>query len=343
MPKKILSLIIVVALAATFGNNTTTAQDAGVFSQFFSAPMQLNPALTGGTYAPRFFLNYRNQWPGLNRAYVTTAVSYDQMIPSRNSAFGFSLLNDQAGDGLYNTTSLNGAYAYQFRANDVFIKGGLELGVTQLRLNWNQLVFLDMIDPVTGPTTNGTVNPTQENAPSSLDKYYADVSAGLLVYNERYYGGISVKHLNGPDESFMDDVAATPLPIRWTVHGGAQINIRKNHRNYLEGVFVSPNVMYVRQGDFQQVNVGAYASLGKVFGGVWYRHAFENPDAAIVLFGVQYYIFKVGYSYDVTVSQLSTQSNGAHEVSVAINLDNDPNIRRKMRSRRYMDCFQIFR
>lgn len=338
-----LPLPMVIALLLLSG--TLHAQDPGVFSQFFAAPMQVNPAMTGGTYAPRFFLNYRNQWPSINNAYVSFAASYDQFIPDMNSAFGVSILSDQAGNGLYNTTKVNGAYAYTFRADDnLFVKGGLEMGISQIRLNWNELVFLDMIDPVTGAVDGaGNLNPTQETMPNSFTNTYVDFSAGMLVYNRNFYGGVSVKHLNGPDESFLNDFQAAVLPIRWTVHTGAQINLRKNHKKYLQGTFLSPNVMYVQQGNFRQVNAGAYLSLDKVFGGLWYRHSFGNPDAVILLAGMQYGVFKVGYSYDITISELSAQSNGAHEVSVSINLDNDPSRQRRQRSRQYLDCFQMFR
>lgn len=340
MIKKILLAVISLMLVLP----KAEAQDPGVFSQFFAAPMQLNPALTGGTYAPRIFLNYRNQWPSLSNAYVTYAVSYDQLAPSINSAFGLSVLSDVAGAGIYNTTSVSGSYAYIFKADDIYVKGGLEAGLTQIKLNWNELVFLDMLDPLTGQVNgNGGINSTQETAPFSFNKLYADFSAGLLVYNKDYYGGLSVKHINGPDESFLNDFNAAPVPIRLTVHGGAQINLRKNHKNYIEGTFISPNLMYVRQGTFQQANAGAYVSTNRVFGGLWYRYAFGNADAVIGLIGMKYNVFKIGYSYDLTVSELSAQSNGAHEISIAINFDEDPNIRKKRRSRRYMDCFQIFR
>ncbi len=340
MPRKLLVALILLVLSMP----QAQAQDPGIFSQFFAAPMQLNPALTGGTYAPRFFLNYRNQWPSLNNAYITYAASYDQLVPEMRSAFGVSILSDQAGGGLYNTTKVNGAYAYTFKMQDLYVKGGLEVGVTQLKLNWNELVFLDQLDPVTGSVDGGgNVNPTAEDAPYSFNKTYADFSAGALIYNKSYYGGVSIKHLNGPDESFFNDFSASALPIRWTIHGGAEINLRKNHKKYLEGTFISPNVMYVQQGAFRQALAGAYASTGNVFGGAWYRYSFGNSDAVILLAGMQYYIFKVGYSYDITVSELSAQSNGAHEISVAINFDKDPNVRRKMRAKRYIDCFQIFR
>ncbi|MEL7422621.1 MAG: type IX secretion system membrane protein PorP/SprF, partial [Bacteroidota bacterium] len=38
------------------------AQDP-IFSQFYAAPLQLNPAFAGTTIAPRFTFNHRNQYP----------------------------------------------------------------------------------------------------------------------------------------------------------------------------------------------------------------------------------------------------------------------------------------
>ncbi|NBU92563.1 MAG: type IX secretion system membrane protein PorP/SprF, partial [Flavobacteriia bacterium] len=35
------------------------------FTQFYSNPLYLNPALTGATGCSRFSFNYRNEWPQL--------------------------------------------------------------------------------------------------------------------------------------------------------------------------------------------------------------------------------------------------------------------------------------
>ena len=63
--------------------------------------------------------------------------------------------------------------------------------------------------------------------------------------------------------------------------------------------------MYVKQGDFGQVNAGAYFGFGSFFAGGWYRHAFTNSDAMIGLVGVQKDAMKFGYSYDFTISRLT--------------------------------------
>ncbi|MBK7428476.1 MAG: PorP/SprF family type IX secretion system membrane protein [Saprospiraceae bacterium] len=84
-----------------------------VFSQFYSAPLQINPAFTGNSHGGMMAINYRNQWPSINQAYVTYALSYDQYVPSLNSGFGVFALADDAGRGLLRTYNLTGLYSYR--------------------------------------------------------------------------------------------------------------------------------------------------------------------------------------------------------------------------------------
>ena len=131
------------------------------------------------------------------------------------------------------------------------------------------------------------------------------------------------------------------LPLKVSLHGGAQFIVKEgNNRN--PASFISPNILFLKQGDQGQLNVGAYYSLGLVFAGDWYRHAFGNGDAAIAMVGVSYDIVKIGYSYDFTVSSLSP-TGGSHEISFVLNLDNSETLSKRRRANRYNDCFKIFR
>jgi len=58
------------------------------FSQYYAAPLYLNPAFTGTSQSHRFIANYRNQWPNIARGFVTTAVSYDVDLHQYNSGIG---------------------------------------------------------------------------------------------------------------------------------------------------------------------------------------------------------------------------------------------------------------
>ena len=75
MKKRIQILILTVVFT-----NAVYAQDPS-FSQFFASPLTLNPALTGKFNGDlRAAGNYRNQWPDVNRAYITSTISVDLPI-----------------------------------------------------------------------------------------------------------------------------------------------------------------------------------------------------------------------------------------------------------------------
>lgn len=315
-----------------------------IYSQFFASPLQLNPAFTGNTLAPHIALNYRNQWSTFTegaQAYETYSVSYSQFSQQLNSGFGLMLLTDDAGQGLIKTNKIGGFYAYRLQiTRDIFAKIGVEGSLIQTRLAWNQLTFGDQLDPFYGATTpGGTTLPSAEIAPDNLNRTVFDVSTGFLIYGPSFYGGLSLKHLNTPNESFLDvnENLNTGLPLRFTVHGGAEITLVEGNKRK-QGSFISPNLMYIRQSDFAQINVGAYAGFGMVYGGLWYRHANTNPDAAIVLVGVRKDFFRIGYSFDIPVNpSLSLgDSGGSHEISVIFNFE-------KPFSYNYNDCFNLFR
>jgi len=179
--------------------------------------------------------------------------------------------------------------------------------------------------------------PTEEVQPDDLNTTYLDVSTGILAYSELFYAGFSLKHLNTPNESVIgfNDNINTGLPMRMSLHGGMELKVREGNKRRAAS-FISPNIMYVRQGDFAQLNVGSLANLDAIFGGIWYRHAFTNPDAVILVLGVHKGIMKIGYSYDISVGRLSGQSNGSHEVSLTLNFDRGKRID-------YNDCFQLLR
>ncbi len=337
MARQILSFIIV-AFAAL---SAVQAQDP-VFSQFYSTPLSLNPAFAGTTFAPRISASYRNEWPtvaNLGVAYSTYAVSYEQFVPQVNSGFGLLVLSDNAGDGLLKMNNILASYAYRIDVNDEFhLKLGIEAGFRQYLLDWDKLIFFDQIDRIEGP-----INPTNEIQPDALTNTIFDVGAGLLAYSNKFYGGIALRHLTTPDEGFTDVNAGLVegLPLQLSLQGGAQFIVKEGN-NRRPASFVSPNILFLKQGDQGQINVGAYYSMGLVFAGGWYRHAFGNPDAAIAMVGVSYDIFKIGYSYDFTLSSLAP-TGGAHEISVVLNLENSERLRKKRFANRYNDCFKIFR
>lgn len=317
------------------------AQDP-VFSQFYAAPLQLNPAIVGVSESPRITLNYRNQWPAWPNAYRTYSVGFEQPLPSLNGGFGISALADDAGNGIYRTMALNLVYSYQVQiTEDYFVKFGVEGGVLQNRVDWDRLVFGDQLDPISG---SGAAL-SEEKRPSGLRQNGIDLGAGMLVHNQSVYAGIAIRHLNREDEAFIavNDNLRVGRPMRLSVHAGWEIGFGQgNHYRY--PAFISPNIQLTRQADFTQLNAGAYLGYNRLFGGLWYRHSGKNPDAVIALVGVREGILRFGYSYDVTLSSLGVaRTGGTHELSLGINFADSQLAQKRKRTARLNNCFNMFR
>ncbi len=315
------------------------AQDP-VFSQFYNAPLTVNPAFAGISDNPVVSLTYRNQWPNLGNVYTTYNASYDQFVDKYNSGVGFGILSDNQGDGSLKSLKISGMYSYGVKINrDYQLKIGGGLGFVQQRIDWSKLIFGNQIDKADGIITQGgSVIPSNENNNGINSISYVDISAGFLFTGPLYYVGVSIDHLNSPEQSFLEsDRSNSNLPARFSIHGGYQINFdRGNKRD--EGSFITPNLLFEKQGDFYQINAGAYTSIKSIFVGLWYRNAWSNNDALIASVGVKQGPFKIGYSFDYTISELSIGSGGSHEIGLLINLYG-----LKSKKSKLNDCLSLFR
>ncbi|MEO6901744.1 MAG: type IX secretion system membrane protein PorP/SprF [Bacteroidia bacterium] len=278
------------------------------FTQFYANPLYLNPALAGTARCPRVNLNYRNQWPGISGTYVTYSASYDQHVDALGGGIGLLVTNDKAGQGTLTTTNVAGMYSYQLNVTREFsMKFGFQGTYFQKSIDWSKLTFGDMIDEKRGFVYN-----TKE-AQKLEKKSGIDISAGVFGYSKRYFFGFAAHHITEPDEGLL---TTSKLPMKITAHAGALLPIGDKGSE----TFISPNILYQKQQDFQQLNLGVYVSKGSIVGGLWYR----NQDSFIALVGFQQHFFKVGYSYDVTVSKLTNTTAGSHEISFSLQFECKP-------------------
>jgi type IX secretion system PorP/SprF family membrane protein len=288
-----------------------------VFSQFYANPLYLNPALAGTGECGRLMFNYRNQWPSLSSNFTTYSASVDQYFRALSGGVGVMVNSDNAGSGMMNTTRVSAIYAYHLKlTTEMNLNAGFEATFHQQKVRYEELVFRDMIDPVTGTVNSGN---SSERAVDNSQVIAPDFSAGLLLaISEKYFIGIAAHHLAEPPLEFYDNSKKNLLNRKYTVHAGARINLNGNGYNPDGNQFVlSPNVLYQFQQFAQQLNFGVYLEKRPLMAGVWYRYNLENPDGATFLLGIIQKRFKFGYSYDVTLSHLKGTTGGAHEVSLA--------------------------
>ncbi len=285
------------------------------FTQFYAAPIYTNPAMAGTGACDgggRAVLNYRNQWPSLPGTFITTAASYDQHFDKIGGGIGLLVMDDRAGEGLLTSTNVSAIYSFQLRVNRKFtMRFGIQGEYGQRSIDWQRLRFEDQINPTTG--FDGI---TKENFESNQIGY-ANFGTGVVGYTERFYGGIAVHNLIEPNQSFFGNEDAI-VPRRYTAHGGVVIPL--DGRKVPEST-ISPNVLFMMQNKFTQMNLGFYYNKGPLVTGLWFRQTFGefgNSDALMALVGFRKDKFKFGYSYDLTVSDAKAAAPGSHEISAGI-------------------------
>jgi type IX secretion system PorP/SprF family membrane protein len=285
------------------------AQDP-TFTQFYANPLYLNPAFAGSNACPRFALNYRNEWPQLSGNYVTYSASYDQYFKNISGGFGVLATHDQQGQGTINTSMLGLIYSYHLPLGRKWkMMFGARASWYQKFLDWDKLTFGDMIDP-----RRGFIYSTGD-VPRGGSRGFFDASTGMVVFNKHFFAGAAWHHMNRPNESMI--IGESKLPWRFTGHMGAEIKLGSKSK-YTNTTSIMPNVIYQYQNGFQELSIGTFVKYGSFNVGAWYR----NRDAFILTIGINTGKFKLGYSYDVTVSKLNNGvSGGSHEISMGINLN----------------------
>lgn len=342
-------LLCVVVLLA-FETKESKGQDAH-FSQFYSAPLLLNPALAGtmdGTF--RIASVYRDQWrSALEKPLRTYAFSGDTKFEVSRTAkqpdlvgVGMTIYADRAGLFNLNTTTvtLTGAYhkAMSSKTNS-YLSLGFQAGISQRTIGYSDLTFGDQFNAINGYT----LSTLEELPPNNYG--VADFALGLLYTakpskNTSYEIGGGYYHFNQPNISFYkkDDnvnpalIKESILDAKLSLHASMSLETS-------DAVRWNPRVMYLQQGEHNEANAGVSIRLqpnpGKAQAfhfGPWLRgtnHTDGFGVASVILmagFEVNNWIF--GFSYDQNLGDLSGTRQGlnAFEVSVIYIGEHDNNI-----------------
>ena len=297
-----------------FFHNSLKAQDPQ-FTQFYAAPMYLNPAYTGVTYEHRFVANYRNQWPGVNKTYTTYMASYDYNMSNLNSGLGITVMQDRSGTAGLTHTQFALNYAYHFKVGKFAeMRFGANLSYNMKRIDFDKLRFNDQI--VTGSNKS-----LEANSYQALN--FMDFGAGALLNSTQYWLGLSAKHLTQPNSSLTGD--NVPLPITISLHGGYRFILEEKSKQLKR--YISPAFNYRHELKNDQLDIGLYYYHLPLNVGIWYRGlpfkkyapTYSSAESVAILIGfdIHQYNLRVGYSYDITISKLSVANSlGAHEISV---------------------------
>lgn len=326
MKKWVFNLLWVVVVFLSC--NTLFAQDPQ-FSQYYAAPLYLNPGLTGLNQMGSAGINYRSQWPNIESNFETYSFYIDYNFEDYYSSGGLMVNTDQEGLVGLRSTSISLLYAYQVQLNYQWtFRPGVEISYYMRDLNFDKLTFGDQFDDT------GLVNPsTAETFNTGLQARFFDISLGGIVFTENIWLGYATHHVTQPNQSIAG--GDSPLKRRISVHGGYKIPLSKLFplmaRSERAERSLTPTLNYRAQGKFDQLDAGMYLTFDPILFGMWYRgvpiktlKGTPNNEALITMVGVKAGNTTFGYSFDLTLSDLGVDSGGAHELSITYNFTLTP-------------------
>lgn len=329
-------------LGICVGFSGIKAQDQH-FSQFFAAPLNLNPALAGA-YDGSFRLGaiYRDQWRTvLDNPISTYGVGGDLRyeLPFTNAenpdfaSVGFQFYGDNAALYDLNTNQLSVFFAYHKaldKRTKQYLALGFQIGLAQRNINYEDLLFGDQFNNLDAfDIESAEVLPVNNFA-------YGDYSIGLhyTITPSKYFNvnaGFSLAHFHTPNISFYKSTNSSnpnleiqnDLAMKYSAYVNTEFKVSPQFR-------VSPRVLFINQGPHMEINAGAGFRFARNDAAKQAFHlgAFLRPvqdetqialDALIMVAGFEYDNMLIGFSYDLSLRDLinDRQGIGVFEFSIS--------------------------
>jgi type IX secretion system PorP/SprF family membrane protein len=288
------------------------AQDPN-FSQFFSSPLSINPALAGnGDNKWRAMTTFRNQSLGFGTNYNTKSISVDGKIfqrPESSSYIGLGALivQDDALEGIFksNSITLNASVHVTLDQNEIHgLSGGLGYVYNKTNINFDELTSGQQISSSGFNRSLPTGEPGLTNIPG-----YSSVCAGLTYTftTEEMVAdfGIAGYRFLKTKQSVFENGSQLNNP-RYDLHFsiGKLLN---------EGIDLNMNGLY-------QLQSGVSGFIGGGYFGFSHSSDPESPrmlnlgayyrvgDAVIPYLGYVFKDFQFGVTYDVRISSNKSAS-----------------------------------
>lgn len=282
--------------------NRVQGQQEPNFSQYMFYGLTMNPAVAGNDNAVSVTLADRIQWTGLGKedgqqiAPRTYFVAADLPIRVLKGGVGLVLMNDALG--YENNVAVRLGYANQRKAGYGKLGIGTQLEFNNKSIDFSKLKPAGGSDPVLGSLAKES-------------EMLIDFSLGVL-YNVpgSYYVGFSGLHLLQTKGKKLSDAqnALRMKPDRtFIINGGYEISFPRNPDYQL-----IPSAII--ESDFvkTRIDVDAILRYKEVFwGGAGYRLG----ESIILILGVAYKDFRIGYSYDISINKMGLPAwGGTHEI-----------------------------
>jgi len=278
------------------------AQQEVMVSQYMFNGLFINPAYAGSHKYFSASLLHRNQWVDFDGAPKTFLFALDGPIANEKMGLGFIVAHDQIG--VTTQTDINANYAYHLKLGSGNLSFGLKGGISNYSYKTEELKVWDDNDEV--------LVADQKN--SFVPKF----GGGIYYYSDRWYAGVSIPTLlayqNDKDFNVNIDQSSF-LRKHFLINGGYVFEL--NDKLKLKP---STLIKYVKEAPVEvDINLSLFYDET-----IWFGISYRTSDAIIAI--IEYQAnkrFRVGYSYDFTLTEIGNYSTGSHEIMIGYDFGKD--------------------
>ena len=230
----------------------------------------------------------------------------------------------------YSLSSANLHYIYrtQFSYKWTF-NPSVSIGYGSSSLNYNNLIFEDQINVLTGTIAGVSIDPV--NVDDQIN--YFDLAAGFSLHNnENLFFGLNAKHLNTPDTSF-NSTAKNKKELLLSLQAGYEYDLNP----YAQGVLPSYSYLFLYnsltlQGAKSRIDLFQELILGNVSVGL-NQHINNFEGISISQFGTSLSLFvqqiELGVNYSIDMGSTGPEGSDFNSFELYITFDFNPDNKNK--------------
>ena len=261
------------------------------YTQYMYNIGSFNPAYVGSVDKAEIAALYRAQWIDIDGAPRTLRFGANIPMANGKNGLGFNVVSDRLGPT--SQTFFDASYSFQVNLSaDTYLSFGVDAGGGILDIDFTKGNFQDPNEPLINTTV--------------FNKFYPTVGAGMFMYAEDWYLGVSVP--NFLTSITQDEEVAALFNDRVQVHliGGVVFNLGDQFK------FKPAFLASYFQGLPFRFDISANFLYNDIFTfGAGYR--VDNAVSGLAGVQISSSVF-LGYSYDYSTTNLAQYNQGSHEV-----------------------------
>jgi len=273
-----------------------TAQQLPHFTQYMLNDFAINPAVAGARpYYDVKSVN-RYQWSGITDSPRTYTLGINGPNRAGNMGLGGFLYTDNVGPT--RRTGIQLSYSYHIRIDKkINLSFGLSGGLNQFMVDVHKITLNDQTDVVLSKGVISVVVP--------------DSKFGFFLYGKKFYLGGAVPQLFKNTLEFDQNTnSLSKLEGHYFLTGAYRLKAAT-------GIAIVPSfMMKIISPVPMQIDLTVRAILKDKF---WFGLSYRNRDAVNFMMGFLHNErLTVGYSYDLTTTNLGNYTTGSHELVLGI-------------------------